>query len=77
MTQPRGFQHTVLLILGLTIATAGVLFTLDNLEVLRAREFVRYWPVALIAIGVAQLITPCSRTRRRVRPSGSGWSSKC
>ena len=70
MTEPRGFQHTVLLILGLTIATAGVLFTLDNLEILRAREFVRYWPVALIAIGVAQLMQS-DVTAARVR--GTIW----
>ena len=66
MTTHRGFEHTVMLVLGFTIVTAGVLFTLDNLHVLRAREFVRYWPVALVAIGVAQLAqaeTPATRAR--------------
>ena len=66
MTSHRGFEHTVMLVLGLTIATAGVLFTLDNLHVLRAREFVRYWPLALVAIGIAQLAqaeTPATQVR--------------
>jgi hypothetical protein len=43
------------LVLGLTIATAGVLFTLDNLHVLRAREYIQYWPVALVAVGIVQM----------------------
>ena len=55
MNHARGFKQTLMLIVGITIATAGILFTLDNLDILNARQFVRYWPIALIAIGVAQL----------------------
>jgi hypothetical protein len=44
------------LVLGLTIAAAGVLFTLDNLDVLRAREYIRYWPAALVAVGILQML---------------------
>ena len=40
------------LMLGLAIAAAGILFTLDNLHVLEAGDFLRYWPVVLIAIGL-------------------------
>lgn len=43
------------LILGLAVIAAGVLFTLDNLRIVDADDFILYWPVALIAIGVAQL----------------------
>ena len=43
-------------VLGLTIAAAGVLFTLDNLGVLRAGEYIRYWPVALVAVGILQMV---------------------
>jgi hypothetical protein len=53
-TQPR-IRIAPQLVLGLTIATAGVLFTLDNLHVLRAAEYVQYWPLALVAIGVLQM----------------------
>ncbi len=43
------------LILGLLIIVAGVLFTLDNLEVVEADKYLRYWPVGLIAIGLVKL----------------------
>jgi predicted membrane protein len=43
------------LVLGLTIAAAGVLFTLDNLGIVRAGEYIEYWPVALVAVGILQM----------------------
>ena len=33
----------------------GVLFLLNNLDLLRLRELVRYWPVFLIALGAWML----------------------
>jgi predicted membrane protein len=54
--EPRsGFRITGQLVLGVSIAVLGVLFTLDNLHILRAREVLRFWPVALIAIGLVHL----------------------
>jgi predicted membrane protein len=50
-TQPR-IRISGQLILGLAIAAAGVLFTLDNLHILRAREYLEFWPVVLVAIGL-------------------------
>jgi predicted membrane protein len=44
------------LILGIAIGVLGLLFTLDNLEVLRARDYLRYWPVALIAVGLVHIV---------------------
>jgi len=44
------------LILGVAIAIVGVLFTLDNLEIVSAREFLRYWPAALIALGLVHVV---------------------
>ena len=52
MESETRFRLTGQLILGLAIAAAGILFTLDNLHVLDAREFLRYWPVVLVAIGM-------------------------
>jgi predicted membrane protein len=49
-----GFRISSQLLLGLFIIAAGILFTLDNLEVLDARVYLRYWPVALIAIGLVR-----------------------
>ena len=53
-SEPR-LRITGQLILGLAIAVAGVLFTLDNLHVLDARDFLRYWPIVLVAIGVVHI----------------------
>ena len=54
--EPRpGFRITGQLILGIAMAVVGVLFTLDNLHILRARDFLRLWPVALIAIGLVHV----------------------
>ena len=53
-SQPR-VRLTGQLIVGLAIALAGVLFTLDNLHILRARDFLIYWPVVLIAVGIVHM----------------------
>ena len=50
-SQPR-IRITGQLILGLAIAAAGILFTLDNLHILRARDYLIFWPLVLVAIGV-------------------------
>jgi predicted membrane protein len=44
------------LIAGLVLATLGVLFTLDNLHLVHAREILRYWPVVLLLIGISQIL---------------------
>ncbi|HEY0873302.1 MAG TPA: DUF5668 domain-containing protein [Vicinamibacterales bacterium] len=52
---PPPVRVTPHLILGLLIILVGVLFTLDNLEIAEADRYLRYWPVGLIAIGLAKL----------------------
>ena len=37
------------------VIVVGVLFTLDNLEIIDAREYLRYWPAGLVAIGLLKL----------------------
>ena len=44
------------LITGLVVAALGVLFTLDNLEMVRARDILRYWPVVLLVVGISQIM---------------------
>ena len=51
---PR-IRLTSQLFAGLLLAALGVLFTLDNLHILRAREVLRYWPAIFLAIGISQL----------------------
>jgi hypothetical protein len=40
---------------GVSILAAGVVFWLDNLGHLDARDWLEWWPVVLIAVGLAQL----------------------
>jgi len=44
------------LVTGLIVAALGVLFLLDNLEIVRARDVLRYWPAALILLGIAHTV---------------------
>ena len=46
------------LVFGLAVMALGLLLTLHNLGVLEARMFLRFWPVVLIAMGLAKLIQP-------------------
>jgi predicted membrane protein len=42
-------------ILGLIIIAVGVVFMLDNMDIIYAGDFLRYWPVLLIAYGVTKV----------------------
>lgn len=44
------------LFLGVLIAVAGVLFLLDNLEILQADVMGIWWPIVLVGLGAIQLI---------------------
>jgi predicted membrane protein len=55
MERQPGIRITGQLVFGVAIAIAGVLFTLDNLHILRARDYLRFWPVMLIAIGLVHV----------------------
>jgi predicted membrane protein len=54
-TRPERPRVTVQAIFGLMVIAIGVLFTLDNLEIIDAREYLRYWPAGLVAIGLLKL----------------------
>lgn len=43
------------LVIGVAIILAGILFTLDNLRIIHAGDFLAYWPVILVAIGVTRM----------------------
>jgi hypothetical protein len=58
MSEPSGkpeFSLTPQLLLGVFAIAAGVLFTLDNLGVVNAEDYTRFWPAALVAIGALKL----------------------
>jgi len=42
-------------ILGIIIIAVGVVFMLDNLDIIYAGDFLRYWPVLLIAFGITKV----------------------
>lgn len=50
------FRITPQLIVGLFIIVVGVVFLLDELGVAHAVSYLRYWPMALVAIGVAKML---------------------
>jgi hypothetical protein len=43
------------LIFGLVLVFLGVIFTLDNLGLVRSDQILRFWPFAFIAIAIIQL----------------------
>ena len=52
-------------ILGLMAIVIGVIFTLDNLDIIDARDYLRFWPVVFVAIGSLKLW--------HARSDGHGW----
>ncbi len=66
METRSSFRLSSQLVLGLIIVLLGVIFTLDNLGILYAGDYLRYWPVLLLAYGVWKIVT-CTT------PSGRGW----
>jgi hypothetical protein len=57
------------LVFGLVVMAVGLLLTLDNLGIVEARSFWRYWPVILIALGLARMREGVARNGR---PAGLG-----
>jgi hypothetical protein len=50
-----GVRLTPQLLFGIIVIAVGILFTLDNLGIVRADDYFRFWPSALIAIGGLKL----------------------
>jgi hypothetical protein len=44
------------------LIAVGLLFLLNNMEIIRFSQFIRYWPIALIALGVYMLYERVSTT---------------
>ncbi len=55
-------------IAGLVLILLGVLFTLDNLGLVDAGNVWDYWPLILIAVGVARILYPR-------KPGGRAWGA--
>lgn len=50
-----GFRLTPRLVVGLFVALAGGLLLLDNLGLVDAYDYLRFWPVALLLIGATKI----------------------
>jgi len=46
---------TAQVVFGLMVVILGVLFTLDNLDVIHAGDYLRYWPAGLVAVGLLKI----------------------
>ena len=68
-TQPPAARRgpTAQVVFGLMIVILGVLFTLDNLEMIDAGDYLRYWPAGLVAIGLLKIY--------HALRDGHGWLS--
>jgi len=64
MSPERVYRSVPRLVFGLVIILLGVMFTLDKLEVISVGDYWAYWPVLLIAAGVARLVQPRGRHGR-------------
>ncbi len=51
-------------ILGIGLLAFGLILTLDNMDLLDADDYLEYWPVLLILLGISHLIQP--RAARRL-----------
>lgn len=55
MEHNRQFRLNPQLVIGLIVILIGVLFTLDNLDLVDARRALHYWPALLVVYGIAKL----------------------
>jgi len=65
VTEPTHPRITPRLVIGVAILLLGLLWTLDNLNVLESEDFTQWWPAVLILIGITQFFT---RTTNRLGP---------
>lgn len=54
----KTFRMTPQFVLGLCIIALGLLFTLDNLSLIDAREYLRFWPAIFIFVGLLKFFQP-------------------
>ena len=57
MEKKEPFRPSSQLLIGLLVIFLGVIFTLGNLDVLHSYEIVRFWPVAVIVLGLYMAAT--------------------
>lgn len=58
MDSTRGGHDLSRLVLGAILVVLGVLFTLDQLGIIDAGQLLDYWPLLLVAAGLAKVLQP-------------------
>jgi len=53
--RPARPRFTPQALFGVIVIVVGVLFTLDNLDIIDASAYLRYWPAGLVAVGLLKL----------------------
>lgn len=69
MTMRREFRSdrialTPRIIIGLMVVGFGAALLLDNLDIMEARDLIRFWPFGLVAIGLVKLIQDTERSSK-------------
>ncbi|HEX4592845.1 MAG TPA: B-box zinc finger protein [Bryobacteraceae bacterium] len=68
---PLHGQHSSFPVGPAVLIAVGLLFLLNNMEIIRFSQIIRYWPIALIALGVYMLYERMSSSEHRhSAPSG-------
>lgn len=58
MENKTTIRPTPQLAFGLIVILLGILFTLDNLNLLDVGEYLRYWPALVLALGIYRIVEP-------------------
>jgi hypothetical protein len=58
MTTSNAVRITPRLIVGLGILAIGLLWTLDNMNIIESEAITRWWPLIIIAVGAARFLDP-------------------
>ena len=54
----NSFRFSAQFVFGVSIIVLGLLFTLDNLDLIDAREYLLFWPAIFIVVGLVKLVQP-------------------
>jgi predicted membrane protein len=54
----KSFRLSPQFVFGICIIVLGLLFTLDNLELIDARYYLHFWPAIFVLVGLLKLIQP-------------------
>ncbi len=68
-------RPTPQLVFGIIVIFLGVLFALDNLNIVAAGDILRFWPLALMALGLVKLLDAQGAEGRLMGGILFGWGS--